>query len=179
MKTDIFVLIKAGDVKSIEKLLLEAPLLINAKEPIHKSSPLHYAIHFLQTEVVKLFADHIEDINVKDGLGRTCIHYTSWEGLYDFAKILINSGADVNVREGSSGDGKTPLHRAAENGHLEMVNLLLKNGADPELTIPVRCYKPYVISEEFPDFKWKRTPKDCASTKAIRQFFQQYEGSRE
>ena len=175
METDIFRLIKEGDGESIRRLLFEEPLIINVKKPPHCSSLLHYAVSCLQIELVKLLAGRIGDINEMDGLGRTCLHYASWEGSCDIAKILIDSGADVNAREGTSGDGKTPLHRAAENGHADMVDLLLKTGADPKVTINRRPYKLHEVLEDFPDTKWIVTPKDCASTRAIQGLFEKYE----
>ncbi|MFZ7111999.1 MAG: ankyrin repeat domain-containing protein [Desulfatiglandales bacterium] len=175
MEIDIFALIKDGDVESVDKLLSEKPLLMNTKKPPHESSLLHYAVSCLQIELVSLLADRITNINEMDRLGRTCLHYASWEGLCDIAKILIDSGADVNVREGTYGDGKTPLHRAAENGHADVVELLLINGADPKITIDRRPYKLREVSEKFPDTKWILTPKDCASTKAIQELFEKYE----
>jgi ankyrin repeat protein len=45
----------------------------------------------------------------------------------DIAKILLEAGADVNVRQIS---GITPLHSAAHHGNIELIILLLEAGAD-------------------------------------------------
>lgn len=42
-------------------------------------------------------------------------------------KELIEQGADVNMRSGSTW---TPLHYASNNGNLAIVKLLVENGAD-------------------------------------------------
>jgi cytohesin len=41
--------------------------------------------------------------------------------------LLLNNGADPNVREES---GNTPLHTAAQNGEMQIIRALLFNGAD-------------------------------------------------
>ena len=48
-------------------------------------------------------------------------------GRLDQAQLLLEWGADVNVRDG---DGNTALMFAAYNSHREMVALLLRAGAD-------------------------------------------------
>ena len=45
----------------------------------------------------------------------------------DIAKILLEAGADVNVKQVS---GITPLHSAAHHGNIELIILLLEAGAD-------------------------------------------------
>ena len=44
------------------------------------------------------------------------------------AKLLIERGADLNLR---GGEGDSPLKTAAEQGNLELARLLLDAGADP------------------------------------------------
>ena len=48
-------------------------------------------------------------------------------GHVDMVKLLIENGADVNLK-GEAWYG--PLHAAAANGHIEVVKILLENGAD-------------------------------------------------
>jgi ankyrin repeat protein len=48
-------------------------------------------------------------------------------GHLDVVKLLIENGADVNLK-GEAWYG--PLHAAAANGHIEVVKILLENGAD-------------------------------------------------
>ena len=59
--------------------------------------------------------------------GDTALAYSICEGYCNCAKILIESGADVNL---TSHDGDTPLILAANWDQQECVNLLLKSGAD-------------------------------------------------
>jgi ankyrin repeat protein len=51
----------------------------------------------------------------------------------EIAKLLIEKGADVNVKTSLVIDGpskETPLHRAVAWGHVKIVSLLIRNGAD-------------------------------------------------
>jgi len=63
-------------------------------------------------------------------LGMTALMVAAEEGYTDIAKVLIDSGADVNMRKGGRNQGYTALMIAVENGHTEIVKLLLKAGAD-------------------------------------------------
>ena len=50
------------------------------------------------------------------------------EGTDDIAKLLLERGADVNLKDG---DGSTALNDAVDRGHLSLVALLLAAKADP------------------------------------------------
>ena len=62
--------------------------------------------------------------------GWTPLHLASFFGGYDAAKLLIERGADVNVRSANP-MAETPLHIAAAGSRTEIVSLLLQRGADP------------------------------------------------
>jgi len=65
------------------------------------------------------------DVNAKDDVGETPLHWAAWIGHKEIVELLITAGADVNAK----GDG-TPLHHAALRGKKEIVELLIANGAD-------------------------------------------------
>jgi ankyrin repeat protein len=67
------------------------------------------------------------DINHRVGELTALIAATN-NGDHEIAKLLIESGADVNLR--GSDDYFTPLIKAAYYGHIEIVRLLLDAGAD-------------------------------------------------
>ena len=60
--------------------------------------------------------------------GDSAIQVAAFRGDIAIAKILIERGADVNLR---GGEGNTPLKTAAEQGNIELARLFLDAGADP------------------------------------------------
>ncbi|ROS05106.1 hypothetical protein EDC56_0631 [Sinobacterium caligoides] len=73
--------------------------------------------------------------------GKTALYYAIQFGQYDSAKVLLNSGANVNhtyqLGRESGWDctgierwGRTPLMHAAQHSDIEMIKLLLEAGAD-------------------------------------------------
>ena len=72
--------------------------------------------------------DVLRYINAKDDNSLTPLHSASYNGHTEVVNLLIEKGADINVKDTSR--GATPLHYASENGHTEVVNLLIEKGAD-------------------------------------------------
>jgi ankyrin repeat protein len=66
------------------------------------------------------------DVNTKNVLGYTPLHFAAEQGHNEIVELLIANGADVNARNQW---GRTPLHQAA-NGHNEIAELLITKGAD-------------------------------------------------
>lgn len=59
--------------------------------------------------------------------GDSVLYSASWRGHKDVAQLLIERGADVNIKNDR---GSTPLHGAAGGGHEALVKLLLSHGAE-------------------------------------------------
>jgi ankyrin repeat protein len=125
-------------------------------EDLYGCTPLHYAcdLHLLESsllsgENVDATDDHKEEnnhpikiiflllenganVNAKDSMNRSVLHYTAMKRNYNCLKVPLDHGADVNAVCDS---GKTVLHEAFEKGHspdLEVIqSLLLKHGIDP------------------------------------------------
>jgi ankyrin repeat protein len=100
------------------------------------------------------------DVNAKDFLGRTPLHWASFKGHMQVFQALLEHGADIEVKssggwtplhfscisqhwavvnellsrgaitEAKNRDGNTPLHEASSRGHLAIVKALLNDGAD-------------------------------------------------
>ena len=60
--------------------------------------------------------------------GLTALHLGVQTGNFEFVKILIDAGAEIDSMDGKS--GKTPLYFAAELNRDHVVRLLLENGAN-------------------------------------------------
>ena len=69
-------------------------------------------------EVERLLEEEA-DINEKDQCGTTPLMHASWWGHINVVKLLIESGADLNQRNGR---WNTALHFAYEEKHEDIVN---------------------------------------------------------
>ena len=67
------------------------------------------------------------DVNAKDRIELTPLHFAAIGGNKEVNKLLLAKGADVNAK---AVRGWTPLFEAVVNGHKEIVELLITNGAD-------------------------------------------------
>ena len=72
-------------------------------------------------DVVQALIAAKADVNLKNTLGSTPLHFAAQEGCTETLEALIAAGADVNAR---NEDGNTPLHLAALNGRTEIVEIL-------------------------------------------------------
>jgi len=78
-------------------------------------------------ETVKtMIAEGVDIDRREDSFYRTSLHRAAMNGNKDVAKLLIDAGARLDAKSGSS----NPLHYATEKGHKEVVELLLASGAD-------------------------------------------------
>ena len=57
------------------------------------------------------------------------LHRAARENRVDFARALIDGGAEVDARDDV---GDTPLHRAAWNNSLDVARLLIDRGANTD-----------------------------------------------
>ena len=66
-------------------------------------------------------------LNSRDSYGNTPLHTAAWQGDYDWARSLIDQGADI---EAKNNYGHTALHAAAQNGYWQIVEYLLHHKAN-------------------------------------------------
>ncbi|WP_426671626.1 ankyrin repeat domain-containing protein [Mucilaginibacter sp. McL0603] len=92
-------------------------------------TPLGLACYFGQLEVARYLILKGADVNQpsNNGFHVFPIHSAAAGNYTDIVRILIENGAQVNVRQQA---GATPLHSAAQNGNLELLIMLLENGAE-------------------------------------------------
>ena len=70
------------------------------------------------------------NVVMSTGEGYNALMLTAWDGKLENAKILIESGADVNVKNLHGG---TALLIATQKGFTEIVRLLLQHGVNPDV----------------------------------------------
>ncbi|KAM4681575.1 NF-kappa-B inhibitor epsilon [Amazona ochrocephala] len=70
---------------------------------------------------------HHHDLQLQNWQGLACLHISTLKGNIQMMSLLLESGANIDVREGTS--GKTPLHLAVECHNRRAVQFLLRNGA--------------------------------------------------
>jgi len=63
--------------------------------------------------------------------GWSALHWAAYMNRLDVIKVLIENGADVNIRERIY--NVTPLHRAVCKGHLDAAKFLIDKGADVKI----------------------------------------------
>jgi len=78
-------------------------------------------------EVRSLLEINPQLARIPDENGMTPFHWVSISGRKDIAELLIEKGADINVKDKWN---MMPLSRANQLGHREMVNLLLEHGVE-------------------------------------------------
>ncbi|MEK3889775.1 ankyrin repeat domain-containing protein [Bacillus sp. FSL K6-3431] len=114
----------------IVKMLIRSGADLNA--PWYTNNYIGYALD-QGPEMVKFLLESGADSNNANWLGVTYLHKAAWLGTIEFAQLLIDFGADVNVLDEEY--NSTPLGWAAKYGHIEMVQFLLNIGANPHLPL--------------------------------------------
>ncbi|HWD89578.1 MAG TPA: ankyrin repeat domain-containing protein [Mucilaginibacter sp.] len=118
----------AGKFDVVAHLLYNQPDAVNeyAEDGF---TPLGLACYFGQFEVARYLVLKGADVNLSSNNGFHVfpIHSAAAGNYTDIVRMLIDNGANVNVRQQA---GATPLHSAAQNGNLELLILLLEHGAE-------------------------------------------------
>jgi Ankyrin repeats (many copies) len=97
--------VRSGDLTTIRVALDQCPQLVNCT------------------------TDRQERLAPSDTLAMRLIHLAVSENQLDVAHLLIDRGADLNVRNGA---GRLPLHDSFELGRDEFFDMLLTAGAEPD-----------------------------------------------
>ena len=79
------------------------------------------------TKTVGVLLEAGADVNAKDMLNRTVLHYAALCGRKEIVEFLISKEADVNAKDVLN---CTALHHAALYGRKEVVEFLISKGAD-------------------------------------------------
>jgi ankyrin repeat protein len=99
------------------------------------------AVLFKPIEMVQAAIEDGVNVNGIGSNGETALHYAANSGKNDIVRLLLESGADANIRDVDDqiglGSGATPLYLAASNFlssvAVETFDLLFAAGADPNI----------------------------------------------
>lgn len=124
----IFEAAATGKINHVIRMLARDPELVNAYAE-DGFQPLGLASYFGQYDTAEYLVKAGASVNspAHNGLKAAPIHSAAAARHIRIVKLLLDHGADANVREQA---GYTALHAAAQNGDEEMIRLLLFGGAD-------------------------------------------------
>jgi uncharacterized protein len=149
----IFDAIRQGDAERVRALLAAEPALAESRTP-EGATPVLWAVYTGHAELAPLLlagreADFFEAcalgdavrasdlasgdaalVNQHSGDGFTGLGYACFFGHAGLAKLLLDSGADVNLAA-RNGLAVSPLHSAVARDDASLVELLLARGANP------------------------------------------------
>lgn len=94
---------------------------------------LHRACITGNTNQARRLIDQGHPVNLRDHAGWLPLHEAANHGFKEIVELLLDNGALINDKGGTSSDGITPLYDACVNGHLEIVELLLDRDANATL----------------------------------------------
>jgi ankyrin repeat protein len=131
---DIFEACALGDAERVKTLLESDGRLANAVAQ-DGFGPLGLACFFGHEAVARLLlvSGARVDQASSNGMRVMPLHSAAAAHSVPIARLLLEAGAPVNVRQGGGEGGFTPLMEAALNGQVEMVELLMQHGADPSM----------------------------------------------
>eukprot|EP00033_Pygsuia_biforma_P000367 GCRY01000441.1.p1 GENE.GCRY01000441.1~~GCRY01000441.1.p1 ORF type:complete len:947 (+),score=270.54 GCRY01000441.1:248-2842(+) len=100
-----------------------------ADKDVGGNTPLHFAVHSKNTEVVTLLLDQYTVPHDPENVsGMTPLMLAARENLYEIVIKLAEKGANANAKDMKL---KTPLHHAVSNNNYDIVKILVENyGAD-------------------------------------------------
>lgn len=127
-EVNLFEAVAAGRFDVVAHLVETYPDAINyyAEDGF---TPLGLACYFGKYEIARFLILKGADVNMPSNNGYNVypIHSAAAGNYTDIAALLIESGANINVKQQA---GVTPIHSAAQNGNLDLLILLLENNAN-------------------------------------------------
>lgn len=89
----------------------------------------------------------LSDVNVKDSMGRTAVHYACTTGNAECLRALIEAGASVQdpEKDPSKRYQYSPLQITLAGGHIELIKPLVAAGAEIDDRDDQYVVEPYVL----------------------------------
>jgi len=137
-------LVSAGKQRDIAAMrsLLKQRIDVNTPD-VDGMTPLHWAAHWDELEIVKLLLAAGADAKAANRYGVTPLHEASLVANVAMMEALLKAGANPNAVYGS---GETPLMTAARTGKVDSVKLLVESGADVNAAEEFRGQTPVMFA---------------------------------
>jgi ankyrin repeat protein/L-ascorbate metabolism protein UlaG (beta-lactamase superfamily) len=116
--------VRAGDLAKIKALVAKDPKVVNEKEA-EGGTPLHFASHSGNVEIIAFLLANKADIKAVDDLGRSPLHLAASAGHGETVDLLIAKGAETKA---VCRDGRNLLHCAAAGGLVGLMERLVRDG---------------------------------------------------
>ena len=155
-------LAQGADVNYINKVFPDDPALIQAMKHTYDEDGVKYEPNI---EIIKLLIENGADVNNKNFIDSSPLHYAVELKNTEIIKLLIDKGADVNNKN-SFGD--TPLHRAVFNS-LENTKILIENGADIKAK-DKDGKTPLDIAKDYKELKYTTSTDNILTAKKVISF---------
>jgi uncharacterized protein len=147
-ETALMTVARTGNVDAA-KVLIAHGADVNAKEQWRQQTPLMWAAAESHPAMMQELIAHGADVNARQITwhwerqvtseprekwlplgGLTPLLFAARQGCLDCAKILVQSGADINAADP---DNISPMLMALINGHYDVAGFLIDKGADPNI----------------------------------------------
>lgn len=127
----LVIAIRADNDQSVTDLLKRDGSLAFTRG-ISGVAPLELAASICAVRSASVLVEYGADVDSVGFFTAPPLFRASISGCTGIVTLLLESGADVNIKGGST--RVTPLVTATLNGHTEIVRILLEHGADPYFT---------------------------------------------
>ena len=134
-----------GDAE-MASMLVVAGANVSARTRIGGYTPLHLAAQIGHANVIAPLVAAGAVVSAATTTGATPLMHAAHSGNTDAVRILIENGADPNVKE--LANGQTALMFAAASDRVEVVKLLIARGADLKATSRVEDLSALTMSAE-------------------------------
>ena len=134
-----------GDAE-LAQMLLYAGANVGAKTRIGGYTPLHLAAQVGNANVIAPLVAAGAQVAALTATGATALMQAAHSGSADAVRILIENGADPNVKE--TANGQTALMFAAAADRIDVVKLLLARGADLHVTSRVEDFAALTMTND-------------------------------
>lgn len=94
-------------------------------EDANKVMKIFLRVMFNESQL-REFVSYCNDVNCKDDLGRTMLHYAVLNENLDAVKVLLDANASVNEVDN---DLRTPMHYLAVIGNLDITRYILQHAS--------------------------------------------------